>query len=55
MSEEDDEDDDSVSGKANKADAKPVPEIINLVDDDSEKGQEVSRRRHEKRKRKYSR
>ncbi|PNF34254.1 hypothetical protein B7P43_G17275 [Cryptotermes secundus] len=55
MSEEDDEDDDSASGKVNKADTKPVPEIINLVDDDSEMGQEAPRRKHEKRKRKYSR
>lgn len=55
MSEEDDEDDDSACGKVNKADTKPVPEIINLVDDDSEVGQEAPRRKHEKRKRKYSR
>jgi hypothetical protein len=55
MSEEDDEDDDSCTGNANKEDTKPVPEVINLVDDDSEMAQEAPRRKHEKRKRKHSR
>lgn len=54
MSEEDDEDD-SDSGKVNKADTKPVPEVINLVEDDTEVAQEASRRKHDRRKRKHSR
>ena len=54
MSEEDDEDD-SDSGKVNKVDTKSVPEVINLVDDDTEVAQEASRRKHERRKRKHSR
>jgi hypothetical protein len=54
MSEEDDEDD-SDNGKVNKEETKPVPEVINLVDDDSEMAQEAPRRKHERRKRKHSR
>jgi len=54
MSEEDDEDD-SDCGKVNKADTKPVPEVINLVEDDTEVAQEASRRKHDRRKRKHSR
>lgn len=54
MSEEDD-DDDSDTCNANKQATKPVPEVINLVDDDSEVAQEAPRRKHEKRKRKHSR
>jgi hypothetical protein len=49
------EDDDADSDNANKQATKPVPEVINLVDDDSGMAQEAPRRKHEKRKRKHSR